>query len=462
MTKDERILVVEDDERVRNALESLLEAWGYHADVAMDGSQGWEKITSSTPKIVISDLKMPGLSGLELLKQTREFNPNIYFIVLSGHGTIQHAVEATRLGAFDFLEKPIDPRRLQVVLRNCLDRHESERQLQIAHRKLRDLGALGRLVGRSKKMREVMSVITMVAPSSASVLITGESGTGKEVVARTIHELSPCRKNAFVAVNCAAIPETLIESELFGHEKGAFTGALQQRMGCFELAQSGTLLLDEIGDMPIAAQAKLLRVLEDSKVRRLGAKSEIQVSVRVLASTNKVPEEAVERGQLRRDLFYRLNVVRLAMPPLRDHLEDLEDLVAAILNDLNHKHSRNVQGVDAAVLELFRRYDWPGNIRELRNVLERAVVTCARDVITTRELPAPLGTSSGKAGGNDLAQIHAGLSLAEVEKRLILATLNFTNNNKVRAAEILGVTVRTLHNKLKEYAESKSAPAAGP
>jgi DNA-binding NtrC family response regulator len=459
MPTEEKILVVEDDERVRNALQSLMEAWGYHADVAVDGAQGWEKITSSSPNIVISDLKMPGLSGLDLLKQTREFNPNIYFIVLSGHGTIQHAVEATRLGAFDFLEKPIDPHRLQIVLRNCLDRHESERQLQIAHRKLRDLGALGRLVGRSKEMREVMSVITMVAPSSASVLITGESGTGKEVVARTIHELSSNRKNAFVAVNCAAIPETLIESELFGHEKGAFTGALQARMGCFELAQSGTLLLDEIGDMPITAQAKLLRVLEDSKVRRLGAKSEIQVAVRVLASTNKVPEEAVERGQLRRDLFYRLNVVRLSMPPLRQHLEDLQDLVAAILNDLNRKHNRNVQGVDTAVVDLFRKHDWPGNIRELRNVLERAVVICAGDVITTRELPAPLGTG-GKVGGNELALIHPGLSLAEVEKRMILATLTFTNNNKVRAAEILGVTVRTLHNKLKEYAESKSAIAS--
>jgi DNA-binding NtrC family response regulator len=380
------VLLVEDDERVRSALASLLDEWGFRVETASDGSQGWDKIVESEPAVVISDLQMPGLSGLELLRRTRNFNPAVSFIMLTGHGTIPAAVEATRLGAFDFLEKGADPARLKVVIRNCLERRESERRLQIAHRKLRDLGALGRLVGTSKKMRQITSLVTMVAPSAAPVLITGESGTGKEVVARTIHELSPYRNNAFVAVNCAAIPETLIESELFGHEKGAFTGAIQQQMGCFELAQGGTLLLDEIGDMPMIAQAKLLRVLEDSRVRRLGGKSEIEVAVRVLASTNRAPEEAVRAGLLRSDLYYRVNVV----PPLREHLEDLEALAALLLEELCEKQSQPLKALDPETLDCMRAYSWPGNVRELRNVLERAVVTCRGDTITPDKLPGAL------------------------------------------------------------------------
>jgi DNA-binding NtrC family response regulator len=385
-----KILVIEDDERVRTALADLLDGWGFQVETAIDGAEGWKKIEAASPAVVVSDLQMPGATGLELLKRTRDFNPGIYFIMLTGHGTIPAAVEATRLGAFDFLEKTADPAHLQVVLRNCLDRHESERQLQIAHRRLRDLGALGRLVGESKKMRQIMSLITRVAPSAASVLITGESGTGKEVVARTIHELSPCRSNSFVAVNCAAIPDSLIESELFGHEKGAFTGAFQAGVGCFELAHGGTLLLDEIGDMPLMAQTKLLRVLEDSKVRRLGGKSEIEVAVRVLASTNREPEEAVRKGLLRSDLYYRLNVVHIAVPPLREHIEDLEALAATLLDDLCQKHNQRGKVLDPETLQLMQAHAWPGNVRELRNVLERAVVTCHGDTIGPEKLPVAL------------------------------------------------------------------------
>ncbi len=390
VSKYRKILVVEDDERVRDSLVELLREWGHNVDTAVNGTEAWNKIVASDPAVVLSDLQMPGLSGLELLKRTREFNQSISFIMLTGHGTIPHAVEATRLGAFDFLEKGTDPSHLQVALRNCLHRHESERQLQIAHRKLRDLGALGRLVGHSKKMRQLMSLINLVAPSAAPVLITGESGTGKEVVARTIHELSPYRSNSFVAVNCAAIPESLIESELFGHEKGAFTGAFESRMGCFELAQGGTLLLDEIGEMPLTAQAKLLRVLEDSKVRRLGARNETAVSARVLASTNREPEEAVRSGSLRSDLYYRLNVVHISMPPLREHLEDLELLASSLVEELCQKHERRTKAIDPEALRLMHEYPWPGNVRELRNVLERAVVTCAGDTITAENLSNPV------------------------------------------------------------------------
>jgi DNA-binding NtrC family response regulator len=390
-----KILVIEDDERVRSALADLLDGWGFQVETAIDGAEGWKKIEAASPAVVVSDLQMPGLTGLDLLKRTRDFDPAISFIMLTGHGTIPDAVEATRLGAFDFLEKGADPARLQVVLRNCLDRHESERQLQIAHRKLRDLGALGKLVGDSKKMRQIMSLITRVAPSAASVLITGESGTGKEVVARTIHELSPCRSKSFVAVNCAAIPESLIESELFGHEKGAFTGAFQRQMGCFELANGGTLLLDEIGDMPPVAQAKLLRVLEDSKVRRLGANTEVEVAARVLASTNRAPEEAVRTGRLRSDLYYRLNVVHIVVPPLREHLDDLEALAEVLLEDLCEKHGQPLKALGQEVLQLMQAYPWPGNVRELRNVLERAVVTCPEHVITAEKLPPALRADRG-------------------------------------------------------------------
>jgi len=454
MNGGKRILVVEDDERVRSALHGLLSGWGYSVDLATDGVEGLDKIISGGPVVVISDLRMPGMDGLELLKQARKANPNAHFIVLTGFGTIRDAVEATKHGAFNFLTKPVDPERLQIELRNCFDRYESERQLEIAHRKLRYLGVLGRLEGRSPKMQEVMSIINMVAPSAASVLICGESGTGKELAARTIHELSPYRNRRFVALNCAAIPDSLIESELFGHEKGAFTGALQQRLGCFELAQGGTLLLDEIGDMPANAQAKLLRVLEDGKIRRLGGASEIQVVVRVIAATNKVPEDAVKIGQLRTDLFFRLNVVRITMPPLRERLEDLETLSSALLEDLNRRHERTVRWIDPDALKLMLHHSWPGNIRELRNTLERAALICSGNVITPRDLPSFLQGEVEPPGHAQLG-IVPGLTVAEVERRHILGTLASTDQNKTKAAAILGINVRTLHNKLKQYAKNR-------
>lgn len=453
MSEVKRILVVEDDDRVRNALSSLLSSWGYSVDLATNGIEGLDKVISGGPVVVVSDMRMPGMDGLELLKQARKANPNAHFIVLTGFGTIRDAVEATKYGAFNFLTKPVDPERLQIEVRNCFDRNESEQQLEIAHRKLRDLGVLGRLEGRSPKMQEVMSIVSMVAPSAASVLICGESGTGKELAARTIHELSPSRRSRFVALNCAAIPESLVESELFGHEKGAFSGALQQRLGCFELAQGGTLLLDEIGDMPALAQAKLLRVLEDGRVRRLGGTSEVQTAVRVLAATNKVPEDSVKNGQLRSDLFFRLNVVRITMPPLRERPEDLETLSTALLEDLNRKHARTVRWIDPEAIKLMLSYSWPGNIRELRNTLERAVLICSGNVITPSDLPSFLRTGLDRPAHSRL-RAEPGLSLEEVQRRHILETLAYANQNKTKAAALLGITVRTLHNKLKQYAAS--------
>ena len=450
MAKNARILIVEDDAYERQGLADLLSTWGYETETAGDGSEALEKVSSFNPAVVISDLRMPRMTGMELLRQVHEVHSGLNFIMLTGQGTIEEAVEATKLGAFNFLEKPLDTKRLQVELRICLERHESERQLEAAHRRLRDLGFLGNIVGRSKNMQEVTSLVSMVAPSRASVLISGESGTGKELVARTIHELSPRRPKPFVAVNCAAIPETLMESEIFGHERGAFTGAIERRVGCFELADGGTLLLDEIGEMPSATQAKLLRVLEDSKVRRLGSKSEISVDVRVLAATNKVPEEAVAKGQLRSDLYFRLNVVHIVLPPLREHPEDLEELTTALLADLNRKHNRAVKDVDGEVLQAFRRHQWPGNVRELRNVLERMLVTCPGGHLTVHELPRGFGHPGVVEGGEEL-RLRSGMTVAEAERRLIFETLASTQKNKTRAAELLGISLKTLHNKLKEY-----------
>jgi transcriptional regulator with PAS, ATPase and Fis domain len=309
-------------------------------------------------------------------------------------------------------------------------------------------------------MQEIFRLIELVAPSTASVLITGASGTGKELVARTIHQLSPRRERPFVAINCAAIPETLIESEIFGHEKGAFTGALERRTGCFELAEGGTILLDEIGEMPVGTQAKLLRVLEDHKLRRLGSKVETAVDVRVLAATNKVPDEAVASGELRSDLYYRLNVFNIHMPPLREHKEDISDLVQLLLSEMSAKHSRKVAAVSEAVLNQFNNYSWPGNVRELRNTIERAVIVCDSGMIETKHLPPGFGQAPLRPAANDpdAVRLGVGTTVGEAEKMLILKTLESTSNNKTKAAEILGISLKTLHNKLKEY--GGSAPDA--
>jgi DNA-binding NtrC family response regulator len=448
--KLEKILVVEDDPHARQGLADLLSAWGYETEAASDGNEALQKIAAFNPAVVISDLRMPGVSGMQLLRVLHSSRPSLRFIMLTGQGTIEDAVEATKLGAYNFLEKPVDPKKLQVELRNCFERLESERQLEIAQRRLRDLGVLGSLVGSSPQMQEVMRLIGMVAPSSASVLITGESGTGKELAARTLHELSPRQAKPFVAVNCAAIPEALMESEIFGHEKGSFTGAVDRRIGCFELADGGTLLLDEIGEMPLGTQAKLLRVLEDSKVRRLGSRSEISVDVRVLAATNKVPDEAVIQGQLRRDLYFRLNVVNVVMPPLREHLDDLPDLTAALLDNLNRKHGRAVKTISPDALDAMRKYRWPGNVRELRNVLERALVTCTGDSLGKENLGLDFGRTA-VSGADDGLRLQPGMTVAEAERRLIYETLAHTENNKTRAAEMLAISLKTLHNKLKEY-----------
>ncbi|MFB3815531.1 MAG: sigma-54-dependent transcriptional regulator [Terriglobales bacterium] len=458
----EKVLIVEDEEHERTGLAELISAWGYRTDTARDGLEGLEKVAAWAPGIVITDHAMPRMTGFELLEHVADQPQGIKVILLTGQGNVELAVNAMKLGAYDFLEKPVNPTRLRAMLQNAARQRGTEVEKEVLKRELRDKGVLGPLVGSSQQMQEIFRLVEMVAPSTASVLITGESGTGKELVARTIHELSVRKNKPFVAINCAAIPETLIESEIFGHEKGAFTGALERRVGCFELAEGGTLLLDEIGEMPAGTQAKLLRVLEDKKLRRLGSKTETAVDVRVLAATNKVPEEAVAKGELRNDLYYRLNVFNIHMPPLREHKEDIPDLVRALLADMNERHGRDVHLVSDAVLHAFQQHSWPGNVRELRNVLERAVIVCEGSVIENTHLPPGFGQVSTRPSVSDANSVRLGVgtTVEEAERLLILKTLEATNNNKTRAAEILGISLKTLHNKLKEYGKEMAAEVA--
>jgi DNA-binding NtrC family response regulator len=457
----ERVLIVEDEINERTGLAELVSGWGYRTETASDGVEALDKVASFAPAIVITDVKMPRMGGMELVERLSELSQSIAVVMVTAQRTTENAFHAGRLGVQDYIEKPIDFRRLRSILTNIGEILNARVENEALRRRLRDKGALGPLVGSSAAMQEIFHLIEQVAPSTASVLITGASGTGKELVARTIHDLSSRRNKPFVPINCAAIPETLIESEIFGHEKGAFTGALERRTGCFELAEGGTLLLDEIGEMPVGTQAKLLRVLEDHKLRRLGSKVETSVDVRVLAATNKVPDEAVAAGELRQDLYYRLNVFNIPMPALREHKEDIRELVDSLLTDMNQKHNRKVSQVSEAVLNLFQSYSWPGNVRELRNTLERAVIVCESGLVETKHLPPGFGHSV-RVVVNDPDAVHLGVgtTVEEAEKLLILKTLQSTNNNKTRAAEILGISLKTLHNKLKEYGRPQDAVLA--
>ncbi|MHB1675278.1 MAG: sigma-54-dependent transcriptional regulator [Acidobacteriaceae bacterium] len=451
----QRILIVEDEPNARTGLAELISGWGYATDVAEDGVEALERIQEWHPTILVSDLKMPRMDGLTLLSHLAKLQDKLAVIMLTAQGSIESAVESMKLGAFDYIQKPVDPIRLKRLLASAGSQQQAERDIENVRRTVQETGVLGSLVGKSTAMQSIFRMIERIAPNNVSVLITGESGTGKEVVARTLHELSGRSSKPFIAVNCAAIPETLIESEIFGHERGAFTGAVERRAGCFELAEEGTLLLDEIGEMPIATQAKLLRVLEDRTLRRLGSKVETQINVRVLAATNKDPATAIADGHLRNDLYYRLNVFNIDMPPLRRHREDIPLIADTMIRTLNERHGCQVTGIQPELLREFESYDWPGNVRELRNVLERAVVLCDSGILGHQHLPPGFGVAHiAAASDSDQVQMPVGTTVGEAEKRLILRTLKSTGNNKTRAAEILGISLKTLHNKLKEYGSS--------
>jgi DNA-binding NtrC family response regulator len=467
-----KVLVVEDEPNARAGLAELIASWGYRTETAVDGAAGLDSVVRWAPDVVVTDLMMPRMDGLQLLDRISDLPQQVAVVVLTAQGSIDSAVDAMRMGAYDYLQKPVDPHRLKTILQNARQQSEANEEIALVESESEAAGRLGPLVGSSPQMREIFSLIERIAPNNVSVLITGESGTGKELAARALHLLSGRRNKPFVAVNCAAIPETLIESEIFGHERGAFTGAQERRAGCFELAEEGTLLLDEIGEMPAATQTKLLRVLEDRRLRRLGSREEIPVNVRVIAATNKDPHAAVNAGELRGDLYYRLNVFNIHMPLLREHSEDIPAMTAAMVEEMNVRHGTSVPGISRPVMDRFLAYTWPGNARELRNTIERAVILAHSKPVDVSHLPLGFGevahtppshgahlnvshSPSGApptSGSEEMVHLSVGTTVDEAEKQLILKTLQSTRNNKTRAAEILGISSKTLQNKLKEYA----------
>jgi DNA-binding NtrC family response regulator len=434
---------------MRMVLEMRLRDWGYDTLLASDGEEAERLAQKYNPDIVVSDVVMPGLGGMDLLRSLKKGDPARPVILVTAQGTIDMAVEAMKQGALDFITKPLDHEKLKTVLAAAEQDIQLRRESRRITTKLEKGAGFGPFVGASAKMREVYQLLETLAQSDASALISGESGTGKELAAQSIHSHSSRKDGPFIAINAAAIPETLMESELFGHEKGSFTGAIGTRPGCFELAHRGTLFLDEIAEMSIALQPKLLRVLEDGRVRRLGASHEFAFDVRVLAATNRDPQEAVEKGQLREDLFYRLNVFHVALPPLRDRKDDLPSLVQHFLSELNAKHHSAVVAVRPDALERLQGYAWPGNVRELRNVLERAVIVAKGEWIEVSHLPPYLRVERDQQAAQIV--VPPGATAAETERELILKTLEQTSNNKAETARRLGLDVKTIRNKLKSY-----------
>jgi DNA-binding NtrC family response regulator len=446
-----KILIVDDEEAMLEVLRIRLEQWGYEVNLAHTGVEAQDLVGNFQPDIVLSDVVMPELSGLDLLKIFKKDAPDRPVVLMTAHGTVEMAVGAMKKGANDFLTKPLNYSKLKSILEAvALDNkagpmHQSDLLDSIRETE----SGLGAIVGKAKQMRRIYSLIRRIAKTDAAVLITGESGTGKELVALTIHDLSTRVKGPFVPVNSAAIPEHLLESEMFGHEKGAFTGATSARPGCFELAHERTLFLDEIAEMPIGLQPKLLRVLEDGRVRKLGGQKEFQFDVRIISATNQRPRKAIDGKHLREDLFYRLNVFRIDLPPLRERAEDIPLLAEHFVMALNQKHSAGIEGIRGTALESLTGYAWPGNVRELRNIIERAVILTGEGWIDSFHIPSHEDKPAAVSGQG--INLPAGISAAEAEKELILQTLEMVGGNKAEAARRLGLDVKTIRNKLKSY-----------
>ncbi|HCM27979.1 MAG TPA: transcriptional regulator [Treponema sp.] len=452
-----KLLIVDDEKNIREGLGTALELDGYEIALAADGDAGWKRFQRGDVDLVITDLRMPGISGEELLKRISSETPGVPVIVLTGHGTVETAVEAMRNGAYDFLTKPVNLDRLSLLVKRAL----SNRELALQNRRLmEDLERkkeFDNIVGTSAAMRKVFDTVRRVAPTKASVLITGESGVGKELIADALHELSPRKGKPLVKVHCAALASTLLESELFGHEKGAFTGAAGRRRGRFELAHEGTLFLDEIGEIDQNVQIKILRVLQDKKFERVGGEDTLEVDVRIIAATNRELKAEIEKGNFREDLFYRLNVVNIHVPPLRERKDDIPLLAASFLKEFARENGKKIEGLEARARAALYAYDWPGNIRELRNCLESAVVMSKGAVVALDDLP-PSVRPTGEQGW---MRIPVGTTLAEAEKVVIRETLSANKGNKSRAAEVLDIGRKTLHRKLAEYGEADAAEGAG-
>jgi len=441
------LLVVDDEKNIREGLGKALELDGYQIALAKNGLEAINAVHKGDIDLVITDLKMPELSGQELLRKVSSAYPTIPVIILTGYGTIENAVQAMRDGAYDFLTKPVNLDRLSLLVKRALSNRELVMQYRMLREELKQKSQFANIIGKSEVMKRVFEVVRQVAPTRASVLITGESGVGKEMIANAIHYLSPRKDKPYIKIHCAALTETLLESELFGHEKGAFTGAIARKRGRFELANTGTIFLDEIGEVNQSVQIKLLRVLQEKKFERVGGEETLEVDVRILSATNRNLKEEISNGKFREDLYYRLNVVNIHIPPLRERKEDIPLLIAHFLKEIAKENNKKIEGIDVRARDALYNYSWPGNVRELRNSIESAVVMSKRNIIALDDLPPFVRNDSSR----DYIKLNSGISLAEAEKEIIQFTLQKEGRNKTKTAEILGIGRKTLHRKIQEY-----------
>ncbi len=441
------ILIVEDDPNVGESLRHLFEKKGYDILLASNGKEALNLFRQEVVDLVITDVVMPKMDGIELLEALKELRPETEVIVISAQGTIEKAVQAMKLGAFDFIEKPINPRMISVLVERALEKQTLILQNRDLRSRLEDKFRLKNIIGRSEKMIKIFELIRHIAPYDSSVLISGESGTGKELIANAIHYHSPRASMPFIKVSCASLSEGIIESELFGHEKGAFTGAITSRKGRFELAHQGTLFLDEVEDIPPATQIKLLRVLQEGEFERVGGNKTLKVNIRIIAASNRDLQEAVKRGIFREDLYYRLNVVTIKLPVLRDRKDDIPFLVRFFMEKYNQKYQMSVEGISQRAMNLLMDYEWTGNVRELENTIESSMVINSPKVIDIQHLPQEIHEVKGRA---EVIPIKIGTSLEEIEKEMLIQTLRATKGNKRKAAKLLGINVRTIHRKIEE------------
>lgn len=445
---EKKILVVDDEPLIRDFLSEALNRAGYAADLASTGEEALEKIREREYDVVLTDVRMPNMDGMELLKNVKAYLPDAEVVIMTAYATHENAFEAGKLGAIDYIRKPFGPGEIEAKVKRALENG----RLRLENRRLKE--ELGRqygfenIVGRSTKLKEVFDLVQAVSDTKATVMITGEQGTGKELIAKAIHYNSSRREAPFIRINCAALPEGLVESELFGHEKGSFTGAIRRSRGRFELADRGTLLLDEISEISLHLQGKLLRVLQEREFERVGSGIPIQVDVRIIATSNRNLKKWIEEDKFREDLFYRLNVVPIHLPPLRERKEDIPAMAQHFLKEYNLENNRHIEGISQGAYDLFMEYSWPGNVRELENYVERAVVTAKGKILTPRDFPRELTFGSIRMPAED---IEVGSSIHEAERKLILKTLRAQGGNRTKAAEVLGISARTLRNKLHEY-----------
>jgi DNA-binding NtrC family response regulator len=453
-----RLLVIDDEKNIREGLAEFLQGDGYEVVCAGDGDEGWKRFTNGDIDLVITDMKMPGISGDELMRRIIARAPGFPVIILTGHGTVESAVAAMREGAWDFLSKPVDLDHLSLKVKRALETRELFFQHRRMEEELERKNQFKSIIGNSRNMRDVYDTMNKVSPTKASILITGESGVGKELVADAIHELSPRKEQPLIKVHCAALSSFLLESELFGHEKGSFTGAVSKRRGRFELANGGTLFLDEIGEIDQNIQVKLLRVLQEKSFERVGGEKTIETDVRFITATNKDLKAEIEKGNFREDLYFRLNVVNIHIPPLRERKDDIPILAAAFLKEFSKENVKNIEGIHEKVRSRFYSYEWPGNIRELRNCIESAVVMCQSNIITVDDLP-PVFRNADDDGW---ISIRLGENMAECEKIIIRDTLSHCKGNKSKTAETLGIGRKTLIRKLADYGLSGPAEPGEP